>query len=197
MDVSRNLGFQSITWTWVNQRYKDKPFWTILPLYFSSFIAVSFSWTIFLVFSQLWVNSTSQVLQHCCCYVCLRYITRKLQRLRHSPHYINPRFILKCVPACLALQNVQGKGICFSPCPLPNSLSLLQSWPIGRWQKQEGGGGGGHDKRALSSESRRTQMSKPWICERLCVYPPFLPFPHTTPPSSPSISPSFLPSLFF
>lgn len=74
------------------------------------------------------VNSISRVLQRCCCDVCLRYISRKLQQLRHSPHYINPLFILKCVPACLALQNVQGKGICFFPLPpLPKPLSPVQS----------------------------------------------------------------------
>lgn len=45
---------------------------------------------LFVLFSQLCVNSISWVLQHCCCYVCLRYISTELQRLRHSPHYINP-----------------------------------------------------------------------------------------------------------
>lgn len=152
---------------------------------------------IFLPFTAVCVNSSSRVLQRGCD-VCLRYISRKLQQLRHLPHYINPHFILKCFPACLARQNVQGKGMLFFyPCaPLPKSLSLFQSWPTGRWQKQ-GAGWGGHDKRALSSESRRTQMSKPWICRRLCVYPLLWPSLTHLPPPSPSISPSTLHSLCF
>lgn len=147
------------------------------------------------------VNSISRVLQRCCCDVCLRYISRKLQQLRHSPHYINPLFILKCVPACLALQNVQGKGICFFPLPpLPKPLSPVQSWPMGRWQKQKGGGGGGMTNGlwAVSREGRRCQSHE---SVDACEYtpPPLHLCPSLTqlPPPSPSISPSSLPPLSF
>lgn len=124
-------------------------------------------------------------------YVCLSYISRELQQLPHSPHYINLPFILKCVPACLAQNSVQGKGICFVPCPLPHRLSLFHSRPMGEMERarEEGGGGGGHDKRAVSSESRRTQMSKPWIWGRPCNPHPFFLFvflplhPHHSTPS--------------
>lgn len=147
--------------------------------------------------SQLWVNSTSQVLQHCCCYVCLRYITRKLQRLRHSPHYINPRFILKCVPACLALQNVQGKGICFFPVPPPklslpfSELTNREMAKAGRWWWRGAWQTGSEQWVEKDADVKAMNLWTP-----VCI-PPFLPFPHTTPPSSPSISPSSLPSLFF
>lgn len=144
------------------------------------------------------VNSICRVLQRRCCDVCLRYISRKLQQLRHSPHYINPHFILKCVPVCLTLQNVQGKGICFFPVPPSQTLTPFFSpdqWGDGKSKKVMVGGG--HDKWALSSESRRTQMSKPWICRRLCVDPPRA-HPHTTPPRLPPYLSLFLAlSLFF
>lgn len=110
-------------------------------------------------FSQLCANSISGVLQRCCCDVCLRYIRRKLQQLRHSPHYINPHFILKCVPACLALQNVQGKGICFFPVPPSQTLSLFSELTNGEMAKARRWWWGGMTNGlwAVSREGRRCQ----------------------------------------
>jgi len=65
-------------------------------------------------------------------YVYLSCIRSELQRLPHSPHYINLSFILKCVPTCLAQHSVRGKGICFVLCPPPTLFlfSLLHRQPM-------------------------------------------------------------------
>lgn len=91
-----------------------------------------------------------------------------------------------------------GKRILFfSLCPLPSSLSLFHSWPMGRWQKQEGAGGGGAWQTGSEQWVEKDADVKAMNLWKPVCIPPFLPFPHTTPPSSPSISPSSLPSLFF
>lgn len=132
------------------------------------------------------VNSICRVLQRRCCDVCLRYISRKLQQLRHSPHYINPHFILKCVPVCLALQNVQGKGICFFPVPPPKlslPFSVLTNGEMAKARRWWWWGGMTNGLWAVNREGRRCQNHEsvdacvytPPPCPSLTQLPPLLP----------------------
>lgn len=82
-----------------------------------------------------------------------------------------------------------GKRDLYCPMPpLPHCLSLFYSRPMGEIEWGSLGRGwrwrGEHDKQAVVSESRRTQMSKPWIWGRPCTPPlsPNFPFFHSPSP---------------